>query len=376
MAGFSELKLEKPPLTKTVTDIPAGVAVPDELDTRLGKLTFVDGAPSDDTVAKIHDTLDFTRALDAYMNACQGASTYALRKGLLDGGGEDNNFIIFSELMDSQSLFLTANADTVYYTSFIRLMDGPMVFETPPDAFGVIDDTWFHHIIDFGRPGPDRGPGGKYLLPPRGYDGPLPDSGFHVAQVRPTRALVLGRSFLVNNDPRPAVEMIKKTVKIYPYTPGGYGTSVATLLEGDVPVGKAAPITPVRFSEGTGLAVTTIPPSDYSYCEMVDALVQEEPAGALGAEIMGSLAAIGIVKGKPFQPDERMKKILADAAAVAGAGRSPVVPVRAGRCHLPGSADQGREIRDVRGAAAGNKEITDGFVIPWQKKSSYSLPPS
>ena len=36
----------------------------------------------------------------------------------------------------------------------------------------------------------------------------------------------------------------------------------------------------------------------------------------LDPEIMGSLAAIGIVKGKPFNPDARMKKILTDAAAI------------------------------------------------------------
>ena len=34
---------------------------------------------------------------------------------------------------------------------------------------------------------------------------------------------------------------------------------------------------------------------------------------------MGQLAAIGIVKGKPFAPDERMRRILEDAAAVATA---------------------------------------------------------
>jgi hypothetical protein len=44
--------------------------------------------------------------------------------------------------------------------------------------------------------------------------------------------------------------------------------------------------------------------------------VQQEPTDALDPEIMGSLAAIGIVKGKPFNPDARMKKILTEAAAV------------------------------------------------------------
>ena len=35
-------------------------------------------------------------------------------------------------------------------------------------------------MIDFGLPGPDRGEGGRFLLVPPGYDGSLPDSGFHV----------------------------------------------------------------------------------------------------------------------------------------------------------------------------------------------------
>jgi hypothetical protein len=45
-------------------------------------------------------------------------------------------------------------------------------------------------------------------------------------------------------------------------------------------------------------------------------VVQKEPADVIDPEITGSLATIGIVKGKPFKPDERMKKILTDAAAI------------------------------------------------------------
>jgi hypothetical protein len=72
----------------------------------------------------------------------------------------------------------------------------------------------------------------------------------------------------------------------------------------------------MRFVEGSGMSVNTIPPSDYSFFEMMDRLVQQEPAGALDAERMGQLASIGIVKGKKFDPDARMKKILTEAAAV------------------------------------------------------------
>ena len=98
-----------------------------------------------------------------------------------------------------------------------------MVVETPPMALGTFDDMWFQWIIDFGMPGPDRGAGGKFLLVPPGYDGPLPEGGFYVAHSRTNRALMLCRSFLEDNDPAPTVATIKSTLKIYPYTPGWVG---------------------------------------------------------------------------------------------------------------------------------------------------------
>ncbi len=44
--------------------------------------------------------------------------------------------------------------------------------------------------------------------------------------------------------------------------------------------------------------------------------MQAEPATSYDVELSGQLAAIGIVKGKEFAPDERMKKILTEAAMV------------------------------------------------------------
>jgi hypothetical protein len=56
---------------------------------------------------------------------------------------------------------------------------------------------------------------------------------------------------------------------------------------------------------------------------MLNENVQNEPATSYDVELAGQLAAIGIVHGKEFEPDERMKKILTDAAAVGqGVGRS------------------------------------------------------
>ena len=52
---------------------------------------------------------------------------------------------------------------------------------------------------------------------------------------------------------------------------------------------------------------------------MINANIQQEPADSYNPELAGQLAAIGIVKGKAFKPDDRMKKILTDAAAVGNA---------------------------------------------------------
>jgi len=304
---------------QTAPAIPPILITPDKVETRIGPLQFKDGAPSVETAEKVYDTLDFTRGLDAFLNSYGGASAYAIRKGLLGIGAEDNTVTIYPELMDAKSLFLTANADTVYYFSIVDLTKGPVVVEQPPKGLGTINDMWFGWIVDIGFPGPDRGEGGKYLLLPPGYDGPVPDGGFYVARSKTTRVIYAARAFLVDNDPKPAVENIKKTIKIYPYTPGGVGTSVATALEGKVRLEANPAIPPTKFVEASGKAFNTIPPSDYSFFEMIDANIQQEPADSYDTELAGQLAAIGIVKGKPFNPDARMKKILADAAAVGNA---------------------------------------------------------
>ena len=73
------------------------------------------------------------------------------------------------------------------------------------------------------------------------------------------------------------------------------------------------------FVEGSGKAFNTVPPSDFGFFELMNEVVQDEPAGSTDAELMGQLAAIGIVKGEPFEPDERMRRILEEAAAVGNA---------------------------------------------------------
>ena len=92
-----------------------------------------------------------------------------------------------------------------------------------------------------------------------------------------------------------------------------------SILGGNGKLGRITPPPPTVFHEGSGKAFSTLPPNDFSYYEMLNEIVQQEPATSLDPELMGPLAAIGIVKGKPFAPDARMKKILTDAAALGNA---------------------------------------------------------
>jgi len=319
IATCAAIALPAAATAQTVPAVPAFLVTPDKVETRIGTLEYKDGAPSVETAKKVYDTLDFTRALNVYNNSFRGASAYAITKGLRSIGAQDNTVVIFPELMDAKSLFLTANADTVYYMAVVDLTKGPMVVEQPPKGLGTINDMWFSWIIDIGFPGPDRGEGGKYLIVPPGYEGPLPEGGFYVARSRTTRVLYAARSFLVNNDPKPAVENIKKHIKIYAYTPGGVGTSIATALDGKVRLGRDPAIPATKFVEATGKVMNTIPPGDFGFFEMINENVQREPANSYDVELAGQLAAIGIQHGKPFKPDARMKKILGDAAAVGNA---------------------------------------------------------
>jgi hypothetical protein len=73
----------------------------------------------------------------------------------------------------------------------------------------------------------------------------------------------------------------------------------------------------------SGKPFNMVAPADASFWPMLHQVLQKEPTDTIDATMLGIWASIGIEKGKPFAPDARMKKILAEAAAVGDAtGRS------------------------------------------------------
>jgi hypothetical protein len=302
----------------------ASISTPDRVESRLGTLEFDDGAPSAETAARLYDHLDFMHGVEAFLGAIPGASLAAMHRGFESAGADDGSFLLFSGLMDSASVFLTGNCDTVYFWGFVDLSEGPVVVdvpsvEAPSGILGTIDDMWFRWVTDIGLPGPDRGEGGKYLIVGPGYDGPLPDSGFHVFHARTRRVTVIGRAFMTDNDPAVPLEAIRNGIRVSPFVPGAQGTAVASFLAGRAPLGAAKPVPETRFIEASGLEMNTVFPNDYSFWETINELVQDEPPEAGDPELLGLLASVGIVHGKPFEPDDRMRKVLEDAVVVGNA---------------------------------------------------------
>jgi uncharacterized protein (TIGR03000 family) len=284
---------------KMTTPIPPGIAAPDKMETRFGTLHFFDGFPDKASSEKLYDNLDFQRAVQAYLLGLPVVSQVANRKGMLEWGPANATVPIYENMMNAKTLALTANNNTPYTWFWIDLHDGPLVLEVPPKVLGVIDDMWYHWVGDVGITGPDKGEGGKYLLLPPGYKGEVP-KGYFVIRSATYSTFVVWRSFLVDGDPKPGVDLVKKFTKVYP-------------------LAKAANPPAVKFVDVTGKAFNTIAPADYSFWECLNQVVQDEPTDAIDATTLGLWASVGIVKGKPFAPNARMKKILTEAAAVGDA---------------------------------------------------------
>jgi hypothetical protein len=299
MPGAAQVLTGPPadPQYKYSTQMPPGVAAPNSVETRLGTLNFFDGFPDKATAEKLYDNLDFQRAVQAYLMAIPGASVAAYCDAIRSLGPVNTVVPIWEQLLDARTIGLTGNNNTVYSAPYIDLSKGPLVFEIPPKVLGFVNDIWEGWVVDIGFTGPDKGEGGKYLFLPPGYKGDLPE-GYHVVHSPTFRVFFFWRSFLVNGDPKPGVELVKKFTKIYPL--GGSATAL-------------------NFVDVSGKAFNTLFPRDWRFWELLNEVVQQEPSASLDPVRMGYYASIGIQKGQPFAPDERMKKILTEAVAVGDA---------------------------------------------------------
>ena len=269
---------------------------PAKMQTNFGTLEFEGGAfPNKASIQKIYDELDLQRATQAYMDFFPALSLYAIVKSQVrDFGFKSSSDIgVTADFMKPSENYLTGNNITVYAFASIDLkVDGPTVVEIPPGMYGNANDAIFKYLTDFGPTGPDKGKGGKYLFLPPGYKGKVPD-GYFVIPSAGYRVWAMMRGFGEVGTGKQAVKWFKDRLKVYPLETGPRDNKAVNT---------------------SGMGANTLPPEDGSVFAMLNEIIQYEPLDLFSAEQRGRLATLGIERGKPFQPDDRMKKIFNQAA--------------------------------------------------------------
>jgi len=267
------------------------------VDTRIGKLDFELGVPTQETVAKLYNEMDFQRACQLYLwalpivNAAQATLWVEYAAGSHDGDA------VIVEGYRNLSGVLTPNVITPYVAGSVNLAEaGPVVVEVPAGLIaGSAMDFWQRLLSDFGVLGPDKGNGGKYLFVGPGQD--LPPLKDAIVLHSPTLRFMFYYRAL---DPDPVkAEAVKRGVRIYPWS------------RRDNPPA-------MRYLTPDPDKVTKLPaiPRGMEYWERLAQVIAHEPMEARDRFFVAMLKPIGIEKGKRFSPDERQKKILTEAAFV------------------------------------------------------------
>lgn len=266
-----------------------------------GQYDFKGGYPTPETVQRAYDDADLNRAIQAYKFFFPSVSFDTGANHQIALGLPANQRAATMSGSPKQLVF-TPNSDTPYAFGILDLSIGPIVIEVPPGPImGAVNDANQQWVLDYGLPGPDAGKGGKHLLLPPGYTGPVP-AGYHAGRSTTNRAIALLRAIPVDGDNAGAFARIR-TVNFHPLDPKTPWKPIEWV---DI-AQREADLTAVSIE-------TTI-----GYWEALHALLEREPANPEYRLYYGELAALGIEKGKPFQPDARMRGILEKAAKMANA---------------------------------------------------------
>jgi hypothetical protein len=268
------------------------------VETRFGELEFQSGYPTDETAQKLYDELDFQRAVQAYLWAMPMASYGAMADGMKSIGLGPNTVNIADKSAEPQQLLLTANQDTIYMSGFLDLRDGPMVMEMPAGLLGTLTNIWQQPLTDLGGPfSPEQNRGGKFLILPPGYDGPLPAAHHHVVQSDTNIVVWYLRAIPKTRADFPKLVELCKTYRQYKLSDA-----------------KKTP--EMKFILTSGLEIDWTMKNGLEYFEALARYINENPPRAQDMAMLGMLETLGIAHGKPFKPDARMKKTLTEAAEV------------------------------------------------------------
>ena len=226
----------------------------------------------------------------------------AMRDAFFANGAKYNDVAYHSKVQNWKFQIATPNSTTPYVWTCWNLKDGPVVVEIPPSTadvgvFGTLMESWQRPLEDVGAKGKDQGRGGKYVILPPGYQGPLVPGTFTI-QSQTYQGYSLMRPIIKSASPEnlKKAEAFVKNIKLYPLSGGGNETRHIDLYDKNF---------------------EAITKWDASYFEGLSEILQEEKIEERDLGYWGMAATLGIQKGVPYKADAKRKKLLDEAAAEA-----------------------------------------------------------
>lgn len=267
-----------------------------DADTRIGRVEFENGYPTQSSVNRLFDAMDYQRATQAYLWSLPVmgfAQWHNQHEEVFEA--KDTDLVLYDSYRDKLGL-LTANATTPYILGFPNLeRTGPLVLEVPPGpTAGGISSLWQMALNgEFGEAGPDKGQGDKLLVLGPGQS--VGDTeGYRVVHA-PTFIVFIGLRILTSDSKEG--KALREAFRLYPYA------------ERDNPAQ-----TNVISPDGKDWSGTQ--PRGMAYWSLLAETLDREPVREQDRVMMAMLKPLGIEKGKPFAPDARQTEILKEAAFV------------------------------------------------------------
>lgn len=260
--------------------------------------TPVESGPAASSASPL-DLAIHRRAVEAVIWGIPAVNFDLMLQAAIANGAQMNQIVYWSRPVNWKDQTLTPNPDTIYFNPFYDTSNGPMVLEIPAATadsviVGTIDASWQNALVDVGPEGADKGRGGKYLITPPGY-AEKPPAGYIVVPTETNQGFAILRSnFKSRSDADIAAATEHgKLVKLYPLKAGPQASVAVDMYDKPFEAN-------IQY--------------DWRFFESLHRFIQAEPWLTRDKVMIEQLRTLGIEKGKPFAPDDRMKAVF-DAAA-------------------------------------------------------------
>ena len=272
------------------------------IESRIGSLVFDHDLPARESQQLLFDEIDFQRATQSAYWIEPAYNTYLWKKAMESVGVENLGAMLFDQKAHAGQDVLTPNQSVVYMFDNIHLEGvGPVVYEVPAGAINAgFYDEWDRAFYDFGMVGPNRAAGDKMFIVPPGWEGDVP-AGLQLVRSKTNTVYSIVRVALSDQmTPEQATALLRQ-IKTYPANESSFQKPF--VLMGDPAHGGKE----FRLHRQHGM----------EYWKQINEIIQGIIVEERDLYALSMLREVGIQQGKPFEPDERMTKILLDAERVA-----------------------------------------------------------